>query len=1439
MKSFFTLLFAFLLFTACEERLRAQVPANVNDSLALVDFYNTMNGKSWANNSGWLAGPVNTWFGVTVDGSSGRVLTLSLDSNRVEGQLPASIVKLTALTYLILSNNRISGSLPEDIGQMTGLEYMTFWANQLSGELPPSIVNLTGLGYMDFTYNQLSGELPANIGNMISLSWINLYGNHLKGEIPASIGNLTKLYWIDLTANQLSGSIPKTVGNLFNMNMFRIWGNKLTGEIPHEVGQMVNLETLDLSLNQLSGEIPAEIGSLTKLKNLYLGVNKLSGKIPQSLNNLSILENFHCESNKFTFDGMEEVVKSFPFTLYYPQDTILHIRGTQSGLSVSAGGYIANNTYKWYKDGQLEATIVADSTFKPTKYGKYNVEITNALAPLLTLKSDTISPFFAFDPNPSMIDDDGGIVNDLANLDMTKTVVGAATDGVTKLLLVDDSKDPIIFSILGNGNGTLSSLSDQGSQYNSLTISPNENGKIIAIYTVPDGYGEKNDLVAGRLITITTRNTRDASDTGSLKITLVTPPVVLIHGMWSSPQVWSEGGFDKALEKAGFGNIALADYSTNSSNTFDPQSQESSYGRNALLKSMEEGLATYRQKEIAATQVDVVGHSLGGLIARSLSQQYYYTNPENFHKGYFHKLITLGTPHRGSPFGPRLWNIRNNWVFIPEIDLPVKVSFFMSFIGKPIGTVHRDFDILSSGINNLQKTPSFKSYAVAGSQIRSAVLNIFCLPIFGITQDSIFASKCHTSSTPLPNDLIVPLSSQQGYISNTQTFLETSHLELVKGNLSETNSGAIQNKVVQLLLSDDATEFGTGFPAPSSKPLDCNTVDHVETTNISNKFVKTNQPIVLNQPAVDSTNSIHKAVHIISILKDATFSNDNPNVSLKFTTSNGTLATHSIFMIEDIGWFTADNSSDNTVNFTLPANASFGRKNVVLLVRDTTGMLLGDTSHIIIVAADILDSISADPGIIHLDSALRERSLYVHGYFKSSGITHTDNNITDESAGTMYAAKKGGIFTVGKNGLLVAKKAGADTLLISNSGITIKVAVIVDSNFSQTMLYSNAIDFPTISDKVIGAAPFGLSASASSGEDVSFSLISGNATLENGVLQINGPGKITVKASQNGNVYFAPAAEVSQTFCVSLKKPATISGDTLSCDIQKAYTISKSPGVNYNWSLSGDGMMSANDTSATIIWNQAGQDTIKVSSVTLDGCYSEPSVLIVSVKNIPPPVISVNGSVDICEGDSVLLRSDGQSGIQWYDNGNLLNGATTPVYNAKQSGNYTLKFTDSVGCSSSSEPVHIAVNPVPPKPVISLSNNMLFSSASSGNQWFLNDTLIAGATTGSYLLQSPGKYTVQETSNHCTGPMSDPYEFTGSNIMIYPNPVNNRLSVVCHGMNGISIKIYDALGRQLYVADHVSGTHEIDTRQWAKNLYVVVVFDETGKQVLRKVIIKV
>src|SRR3954453_12709686 len=79
---------------------------NKQDSLALIDLYNSTNGSNWNDHTNWLTKrPVKTWYGITVTGT--RVTRIALYSNSLSGRIPSSLGNLVNLGVLYLNDNQL------------------------------------------------------------------------------------------------------------------------------------------------------------------------------------------------------------------------------------------------------------------------------------------------------------------------------------------------------------------------------------------------------------------------------------------------------------------------------------------------------------------------------------------------------------------------------------------------------------------------------------------------------------------------------------------------------------------------------------------------------------------------------------------------------------------------------------------------------------------------------------------------------------------------------------------------------------------------------------------------------------------------------------------------------------------------------------------------------------------------------------------------------------------------------------------------------------------------------------------------------------------------------------------------------------------------------------------------------------------------------------
>ena len=280
------------------QQINAQV--NVQDSLALVDLYNSTDGPNWGGGN-WCSGVnVPGWNGITVE--DGRVTKIDLMGDiysqwpKINGSLPESIGNLSALTEFRIW--RLSGTIPESICNLKSLTKLVLYG-KFTGGIPENIGNLNKLNQLVLSYN-LSGIIPESIGNLTALTYLKISNNTLSGGIPESIGNLTSLQHLDLSKNDLHGEIPESLGNLTLLTILYIRHNNFSGQLPDHFENIDLLERLDLE-GAFTGKIPSTIGDMASLKRLEIFAAKynttsrkyeyyLTGGIPKSFGNLSNLE---------------------------------------------------------------------------------------------------------------------------------------------------------------------------------------------------------------------------------------------------------------------------------------------------------------------------------------------------------------------------------------------------------------------------------------------------------------------------------------------------------------------------------------------------------------------------------------------------------------------------------------------------------------------------------------------------------------------------------------------------------------------------------------------------------------------------------------------------------------------------------------------------------------------------------------------------------------------------------------------------------------------------------------------------------------------------------------------------------------------------------------------------------------------------------------------
>lgn len=309
MKTIYTLSITAIMLVFFALPLWGNIPAQ--ERAALIALYNSTNGDSWTDNSGWKDGILeadgfaaygseNTWFGITCDAGNTTVTEIAIYSNNLTGNVPPELGNLTNLTNFEIAYNQLSGSIPPEFSNLSNLSSLSLYSNQLTGNIPTALGNLSNLISLRLGFNQLTGNIPAQFGALSSLATLDICNNQLTGSIPPELGNLSNLHSLYLYNNQLTGTIPPELGNLSSLYTLSIYNNQVSGSIPPELGNLSNLDTLRIHHIQLTGTIPPELGNLSNIKSFYLNNNQLTGTIPPELGNLSNVEILAVSGNQLT-----------------------------------------------------------------------------------------------------------------------------------------------------------------------------------------------------------------------------------------------------------------------------------------------------------------------------------------------------------------------------------------------------------------------------------------------------------------------------------------------------------------------------------------------------------------------------------------------------------------------------------------------------------------------------------------------------------------------------------------------------------------------------------------------------------------------------------------------------------------------------------------------------------------------------------------------------------------------------------------------------------------------------------------------------------------------------------------------------------------------------------------------------------------------------------
>ncbi len=190
--------------------------------------------------------------------------------------------------------------------------------------------------------------------------------------------------------------------------------------------------------------------------------------------------------------------------------------------------------------------------------------------------------------------------------------------------------------------------------------------------------------------------------------------------------------------------------------------------------------------------------------------------------------------------------------------------------------------------------------------------------------------------------------------------------------------------------------------------------------------------------------------------------------------------------------------------------------------------------------------------------------------------------------------------------------------------------------------------------------------------------------------------------------------------------------------------LSISGGTNYHWSTG--------QTTTTINVTQSGGYLVTVTNSS--GCSRVSNPYQITFDPGPVVTISPLGAVVICSGMRQIITANaiGVVSYQWYKGTSMISGAITNIYSAGSSGNYSVRGTSSLGCTSTSAACMLTVASTPTASII-VSNQfdvcqdtLVTLTANIGTnftyQWQKNSININGIQGQVYQTNSKGSYRV-------------------------------------------------------------------------------------------------
>jgi len=222
----------------------------------------------------------------------------------------------------------------------------------------------------------------------------------------------------------------------------------------------------------------------------------------------------------------------------------------------------------------------------------------------------------------------------------------------------------------------------------------------------------------------------------------------------------------------------------------------------------------------------------------------------------------------------------------------------------------------------------------------------------------------------------------------------------------------------------------------------------------------------------------------------------------------------------------------------------------------------------------------------------------------------------------------------------------------------------------------------------------------------------------------------------------------------------------------------------------------------------------------------------------------------VCEPAAITLKAYSNlshfPGLQykWFEKANSdtpleINTGEFNTPPISESRSYFVSVASTAGCESERVEVYVTLEQ-PDQPEISLRGaNMLFSSYSSGNQWYHDGETIIDATSNNITIDQPGIYGLEVSIGNCKVYQEmevHPSDLTldGNSLIVYPTPASGTLNIslpdkLSQGV--LEIAVYNTLGNLILQQslEIVNLKGQLDISKLKSGVYLMEVYAEHNK----------